>query len=217
MNFGYQPIAIHNALSDDARQLVCDQLDPQLADVHAMMRLPIDTDAGLSAGCNLAATQVLLSVVSGVSVTLFKKGMLIERGVRGRLFKEAIEQHYPWDQEIEAPERSFGAEAAREMYDLFRNPLAHALGVVDSETNSKGRLLTIEKAPMQEAELYDLEMSGSRVERWLPPTLLAKGSVLTLSVRSLYWGVRQMIERIVQTPDASAFTFLTASTKFSPP
>jgi len=60
---------------------------------------------------------------------------------------------------------------------------------------------------MQEAELCDLEMADAQSERWLTPTLLSKGPVLTLSVRSLYWGVRQMIEHIVRTPDACAFSF----------
>lgn len=207
MNFGYQPIVIHNGLSDDARQLICDQLDPQIADVHAMMRLPIDEDAGLKAGCNLASAQVLLSVMSGVSVTLFKRGKLTSRNERGRLFKAAVEQYYPWDQELDEHGRRFGADAANDMYYLFRNPLAHTLGVVDTDTNKDGRQLFIAKAPMQEAELYELEMAGSQTERWLRPTVVLNGHVIVLTVQSLYWGVRQMIERIVQTPEACAFSF----------
>jgi hypothetical protein len=135
--------------------------------------------------------------------------MLTERGVGGRLFREVVEKHYPWDQELDVPERRFGVDAAKEMYDLFRNPLAHALGVIHPEGNSEGRLLAIEKAPMQESELYELEMTDSGPERWLHPALLSSGLALRLSVSSLYWGVRQLVERVVRTPDACAFTFPT--------
>ncbi len=111
--------------------------------------------------------QVLLSLVSGVSTTLFKRDALSQTGNRGKLFKEVLQKHYPWDQEIDAPGRRSGAEAAADLYDLFRNPLAHTLGVVHTDTNRDGRRLMVAKAPLQEAELYDLEMTGSRPERWL--------------------------------------------------
>lgn len=207
MNPGYQPLATHNGLSEDARRLIFDQLDMQVADVHAMMRLPIDTDPGLQAGCNLAAAQVLLSIVSGVSTTLFKGDILGSRGDRGRLFKEVLKLHYPWDQEIDVPGRRSGANAASDLYGQFRNPLVHALGVVDTDTNEEGRWFTVAKAPMQAAELYELEMEKSRQGPWLPPTVVSNGRTVTLCIRSLYWGVREMIERVSHTDAACAFSF----------
>ena len=207
MSAGYQSLAIHTGLSNDAQNLIQQQLDMQVADVHTMMRLPIDDDPGLRAGCNLAAAQVLLSVVSGVSVTLFKRDTLGQRGISGRMFKELLAIYYPWDQEIEASGRRFGADGAADLYNLFRNPLVHALGVVDTDTNEDGRRLMVAKAPMQPVELYELETAGSRQERWLDPTIELNGRTVILRIPSLYWGVREMIDRVSLTPDACAFSF----------
>ena len=204
---GYQELGLHSGLSQDAQQLVRDQLDMQLADVHAMLRLPIDDDPGLRAGCNLAATQILLSVVSGVSTTLFRPSALVRRGNRGERFKDRLTRHYPWDQELDAPGRRSGGDAAADLYDLFRNPLVHSLGVVHTDTNPSGRMLLVVKATMLEAEIVGLEYSGSRADPWLEPTLILEGRALKLRVRSLYWGTRQMIEQVLQTTEACSFSF----------
>ncbi len=207
MTAGYQPIEIHHELSGDAVHLIRDQLDMQLADVHAMMRLPIETDPGLGAGCNLASAQILLSVVSGVSTTLFKRDVLSNRRGRRKLFVDAVKAHYPWDQEFEASGRRSGADAAQDLYALFRNPLAHTLGVADRAEDEEARQFYIAKAPMAERDLVELETTGPSQDRWLAPTLVLNGQRLTLCVRSFYWGVRQMIERVARTPDACAFSF----------
>jgi hypothetical protein len=204
---GYQSLPTHNGMSDDARRLVCDQLDMQLADVHAMLRLPISGDSGLAAGCNFAAIQVLLSVASGVSVTLFKPSAQTSRCNRGKLFKVIFVQHYPWEQELAAPGRRWGHDAAKDLYDLFRNPLVHALGVVDAATNRRRWCLSIDKTPMKDNEIADLEMTPPSGDTWLEPTLVLRDRTLTLCVRSLYGGVREMIERVSRTPNACSFAF----------
>lgn len=216
MNAGYQNLVFPNNLSRDAQRLIRDQLDMQLADVHAMMRLPINSDLGLKAGCNLAAAQVLLSLISGVSATLFHQG---EGGARGRskeLFIRVLETHYPWDQEIDTPDRHSREDAAKHLYSLFRNPLAHALGVVDTETNKDGRSLLVVKAPMQAAELYELEMTGQRSDRWLDPTIESNAQTVILRIKSLYWGVREMIERVSRTDYPRSFSFVNSSEKQEP-
>lgn len=207
MSAGYEPLETHNEMSNDARRLVQDQLDMQVADVHAMLRLPIEDDSGLRHGCNHAAAQVLLSVISGVSVSLFDRSAMRRRGNRGRLFKKLLVRHYPWDQELDVPGRRRGRNAADDLYKLFRNPLAHSLGVVDPNAYSGGRLLAVNKFLMQESEICDLEMATTREERWLEPTLVLSGQTLTLRVRSLYWGVREMVERVSRTTDARSFSF----------
>ena len=90
MPTGYQPLLLPEGLSPDTAKLIRDQLEPQLTDVHAMLRLPIDGDPGLRGGCNLSVTQVLLSVISGVSVTVYDPSALTRRGGRGKLFREAV-------------------------------------------------------------------------------------------------------------------------------
>lgn len=44
--------------------------DLYFSDVHAMLRLPLP-DKGIVAGQNFAITQVLMAVISGVSITLY--------------------------------------------------------------------------------------------------------------------------------------------------
>ena len=47
MSTGYQPLLLPEGLDPDSAKLIRDQLEPQLTDVHAMLRLPIDGDPGL--------------------------------------------------------------------------------------------------------------------------------------------------------------------------
>ena len=129
MSTGYQSLLLPKGLETGTAKLIRDQLEPQLADVHAMLRLPIVGDPGLQGGCNLSATQVLLSVVSGVSVTVHDPSALTRREDRGKLFREVLEKHYPWNEEQHVPGARLGADAAADLYSLFRNPLAHTLGV----------------------------------------------------------------------------------------
>lgn len=123
------------------------------------------------------------------------------------MFKEVLEKHYPWDQEIDVPGRRCGADGAADLCNLFRNPLVHALGVLDTDTNKDGRVLQIVKKPMQAVELYELEMKGACPVRWLDATVMSVDKTVSLRVRSLYWGVREMVERVSHTDEACAFTF----------
>ena len=193
MSTGYQSLLLPKGLAAGTAKLIRDQLEPQLADVHAMLRLPIDSDPGLRGGCNLSATQVLLSVVSGVSVTVYDPSALTGRGDRGKLFREVLEKHYPWKEEQHLPGARLDAAAAAELYRLFRNPLAHTLGVVDPQDNPSGRRVIIEKGSVPEADIVAQERATSRLADWTNPTLREDGDELVLWVRSFYWGVRQMI------------------------
>ena len=193
MSTGYQPLLLPEGLGPDTAELIRDQLEPQLTDVHAMLRLPIDGDPGLRGGCNLSVTQVLLSVISGVSVTVYDPSALTRRGGRGKLFREVLEKHYPWDEERHLPGARLDADAATELYDLFRNPLAHTLGVVDPQDNPTGRRVIIKKGSIPEAAIVATELATIRPSDWTDPTLQEDGNELILWVRSFYWGVRQMI------------------------
>ena len=193
MSTGYQPLLLPEGLDPDSAKLIRDQLEPQLTDVHAMLRLPIDGDPGLRGGCNLSVTQVLLSVISGVSVTVYDPSALTRRGGRGKLFREVLKKHYPWDEERHLPGARLDADAAAKLYDLFRNPLAHTLGVVDPQDNPSGRRVIIAKGSNTESYIVATEMATSRPADWTDPTLREKYNELVLWVLSFYWGVRRMI------------------------
>ncbi len=70
-------------------------------DVHAMLRLPAPT-VDITPGCNFAIAQVLASVVSGVSVTLYQhrgstgarfRGLLIDKGPCFSTARSIIRSH----------------------------------------------------------------------------------------------------------------------------
>ena len=74
------------------------QLSMQYGDIRSMIRLPLK-DQGITHGCNFAATSCLCSLVSGISVSLYKPVSMV--GIRqdrskkrvdpGILFKMLIE------------------------------------------------------------------------------------------------------------------------------
>ena len=176
-----------------------------------MFRLPIYEDDGLQGGCNLSATQILLSVVSGVSVTLYDPDALQRRGDRGKLFKNVMIDHYPWKQEKHISYARLNSDLANDLYDFFRNPLAHALGVVDPKHNPTGWRVLIDKGSFREKDIEETEKAVSRPTDWEDPTLRQDGTDLILWLRSLYWGVRTMIQDVAsvraQNQKQSSYTY----------
>lgn len=192
----YQELLLPSTLPPDVRGLIRRQLESQLADVHAMFRLPIKGDPGLQGGCNLATTQILLSIVSGVSVTLYQPAALNRRGVSAVLFKNLLIDHYPWEQEQHIAGARLGGDAAEDLYNLFRNPLAHALGVIGPKANPTARRVVIEKGSFREEDIEATESATSRPFDWENPTLREEGPDLILWAMSFYWGVRTMIQKV---------------------
>jgi len=173
----YQPLKINPATPARARRLV-QHLDTLLKDVHAMFRLPLQEE-GLTSGCNYAGAVFLIEIIGGISTTLFRG-----TGGSGEKFKTVVRDYYPWDLEG----RSDRAQAAKELYIFFRNPLAHALGMGDKKGG-------IGKQGFPEDQLEKFELSTSPP---LNPTLqsIPAEDTLHLSVDSLYWGIRVMITRL---------------------
>lgn len=190
----YTSLQLPHTLSPGFTYIVRNQLEPLLSDVHAMLRLPIDTEDGLQAGCNLSAASTLLSVVSGASVTIYNSGGLTQRGNRGELFRQLLINHYPWNQERHYTNGRFDADAASDLYDLFRNPLSHALGIFGPNEIPPGHRVVIEKGSISESEILILETTTVRPSSWPWPTLRRDGNDYVLWVRAFYWGVRKMIE-----------------------
>jgi len=176
-----------------------------------MMRLPIAGDSGLQGGCNFAIAQVLLSVVAGASVTLYDPGALSRRGDRGRLFREILIKHYPWDAERRIPGAVLDADAAEKLYVLLRNPLAHSLGVIDPAESAGFKRVVVLKGSFAEDVIESTERAAARPADWLDPTLRQDGTDLVLWVRSFYWGVRKMIEHVATARSTGTISFSTAS------
>lgn len=160
------------------RRFIDEHVSMQFDDVRAMMKLPLPKN-GLPAGCNFAAA-ALSNLISGVSVALYtpKKGTTGS----GAKFKELLVEWYPWESGEDK------ADKAKVIYDLVRNPLAHALGVL-----KKGSVaFAIEKEPLTEAQLEEIENATTR-PGWVPQAVRKEGAGYVLAVAGLYWGVFQML------------------------
>lgn len=128
----------------------------QFGDVHTMLRLPMPGSA-LDAGCNFAAANWLLALISGLSALLTPD--FDTRRISGDKFNEVLKKYYPWD--IQRPERDttpHGIDGTiGHLYDYFRNPLTHSLGI-----KTKGNyLVTVEKSPLSESDIERLEKSAA--------------------------------------------------------
>ena len=147
-----------------------------------MLRLPLP-ELGLEHGCNFAVTDRLCSLISGISVTIFMPSNPTRRDNKGKItwvgsgeaFKHLLKNFYPW---ASGDSRTEGVKA---LYDLFRNPFAHALGVQGKCSYQ----ICVKKDPLQNDQIEEIERSPTRPD-WLPPGLSGSEKQWTLDARGFY-------------------------------
>ncbi len=136
----------------------------------------------------------LLEMIGGISKVYYGHSSQ-EPGER---FKALLKNYYPWDLEPAA-----GADATsgpRLLYEAFRNPFAHTLGVPDQTIGGTGLCAY----SFSEADLEALERSATR-PLFAEKTLgIYPDGRLSLHIPGLYWGLRKMICRL--TDDAAMMT-----------
>ena len=192
-------VALRIAVStpSEVLSLINNQIRMQFEDVHTMLRLPMPEQT-LSAGCNFAGGNSLLALISGLSALLTPN--FVTSGNSAGKFKEAMKSYYPWDvQPTEGDTTPHGIEGTIDhLYGQFRNPLAHSLGI-----KTKGNyLVKIEKGPFSESDIEQLERSTTSPG---PAVIYAPIRIngedieqIRLNVANLYWGVREMLQRMTQ-------------------
>ena len=163
--------------------------DHYFRDVHAMLRLPAPA-IEVTPGCNFAIAQVLASVVSGVSVTLYKHS-----GPKGARFQGVLCDYYPWSQEPESPRDV--SESAKMIYALVRNPLTHDLGL-DLETRRRTHKIIVKRLTTDQGRCGHTEAGVEALEAEarpsrLSPTLKIEADRVVLLVEAFYWGIRKML------------------------
>jgi hypothetical protein len=201
----YHPIQPNPNTPSIVVDFIARLVDMQFHDVHCMLRLPIP-EHQLDAGCNFAAATYLLALISGLSTVLYRQG-----GRPGYRFKALMQDFYPWKDE---PSGSFPAKAAIPiLYELFRTPLTHTLGL-NTEASGEGsntiirrgrrpKLIAIAKLHLEpdkdhglpEWKIEELERSVIR-PAWLPATLRESQHGKKLVVESLYWGTRCLVTKL---------------------
>jgi hypothetical protein len=196
----YQPLRLDPACPARVQAFVRDTVESHFfADVRAMLRLPLP-EMGITAGCNFAALEVLMAVVSGVSVTLFDAEAGAKTGNRGRLFRDALTCAYPWGSEPvpETGKALLGSDAADVIYYTFRNPLTHSLGKRDRRVVVKVNRATREGIGHAETVIEALESHAQFPAITKPPlpTVWKRPDATVIFVERFYWGVRKMIETL---------------------
>ena len=163
-------------------------LSMQFGDVRSMLRLPLPK-SGIEYGCNFAATATLCNLVSGISVTIFKpskstrtnhKGKSVWIG-SGEAFKQLLKSCYPWEPGDNP------TDGAKALYDLFRNPLAHALGVHGKSSYQ----IDIKKNPLPNRQIEKIEKSSVR-PHWLSPGISGSGIKWEVVTEGFYRDVFHM-------------------------
>jgi hypothetical protein len=192
----YIPLALDSQTPPHVAGLIQSIENHFFRDVHTMLRLPLPHE-GLSAGCNFAIAQVLVAVVSGVSVTLYS-----HTGKNGGRFKALLRDFYPWSRERTNTVKP--KNGAKYIYSLIRNPLTHDLGL-DLENRSKvgkvaiNRLHLANTPPgLSESVVEQIERDPTRVTPSPTLTVTTTTKETVLQVEMFYGGVRTMIENLTR-------------------
>lgn len=204
----YQPLVLSPHTPAAVERFIRGQVDMQSHDVHCMLRLPMP-EAGLEAGCNLSAASVLLALIAGLSTVIYAG-----EGGAGERFRTMLDRYYPWTY---SPSGELTpAQTAKELYDLFRNPLVHALGL-DTKDRGRGKGARVVRQKrsagfnirigrnggLTEEEVEELERSDAR-----PPfaawTMLFEPNGRTLWVEGLYWGTRRLVRSLTEDEEVTA-------------
>lgn len=163
--------------------------DHYFRDIHAMLRLPAP-EIEVIPGCNFAIAQVLASVISGVSVTLYKHS-----GSKGTRFRGLLIDYYPWSEEPQVHENV--EMYAKLIYTVVRNPLTHDLGL-DLETRRRTQKVIIKRLTTNQRRCGHTESGVEALEmitrpRRMSPTIKIEPNRVVLLVEAFYWGIRKMI------------------------
>lgn len=164
-----------------------------LESVSTMLRLPMP-HYRLTANCSFVIAQTLLTAIAGASTTLFRESSKDRKNFEGIIVK-----FYPWAEEpanIVKPDR--GAEI---LYELFRCPFVHDLGVnLDQKThNITAKVLRAirDNKGLTWREIRSLERRQRRLG--MAPTVVERDDgTIVMQIEPLYWGTRRLFERLTR-------------------
>ena len=151
-----------------------------------VIKEPTDTAPGRQLQIPIA--HLLLATVAGVSTKLFQ---VSEKKGTGERFKECLIRYFPWD--IDPPTGVPCDKAAKILYQVFRNPMVHHLGlnkasdpvveigqVFRGTDDAEKRVEKLECLTVKPASEPCLVVTSGKQKLWLDP---------------FYWGVRKLVER----------------------
>lgn len=185
----YFPLALPDELPETVCTVIRRGVEPMLEDIRWMLSTPTGRlgTSGLPRQLQVPVALMLLATLEGVAAKLFQP----ERKMNGReRFKECLKRYFPWD--VDPPTGESQEKAGDILYDAFRNPLIHRLGLHDSKSPAAGIVLGF---PGDGAESSLERLERSRGKPISEPCLVVTPHRRTLWLEPLYWGVRILVER----------------------
>ena len=160
-----------------------------MQDVHWMLATVISepTDTGPRRQLQVPIAHVLLATVAGVSTQLLHAP---GKGTGGQ-FKECISRFFPWD--LDPPTGVSNHEAAKILYEVFRNPLVHHLGL-DRASAPAVRIGQVFRGTV-DAESRVEELERLTAKPYSEPCLVVTPERRVLWLDPFYSGVRKPVER----------------------
>ena len=187
----YRKVRLPTDAQDRDRNFVRRRIDPLLEEVHEIFKVTVRSGKDWNQGCNFTVTMALLNVVSGISVALYDHPPDTRSGAK---FKKSLELHFPWEEEDKYPNAILRGDAAKILYDIFRNPLTHNFGIFKS---TDFRYAKLAMGALPEHELGTIERAIRRPSAWERPTVMKTDDQVKLTPKCFYWGVRAMLYRAV--------------------
>ena len=190
----YIALSIPDCVPLQLQQFIRRGLEPFLRDVHKLLAYGDHTVPGDRQGLDHSTAVVLMSIVAGVSATLYAK----YRKQSGKQFEGFLTDWFPWD--LLPPLGGVDEHyAAKSIYDCFRNPFIHRLGLVERGDT-----------PFKFSKGFgdDESITGLEGMAILPAIGIArshafihtqKGDVLMLDC--FYWVIRKFIYSMVAYPN----------------
>lgn len=185
----YVELDLPDAIPTSVNSVIRRGVEPLLQDVHWMLATviaePADTEPGRQLQVPIA--HVLLATVAGVSAKLLHA----PGRKNGERFRECIIRFFPWD--IDPAAGVTSEEAAKILYEFFRNPLVHRLGL--NKASAPGVKIGQVFRGSDDAERRVEELEHRKVKPFSVPSLVVTPERRVLWLDPFYWGVRQLVER----------------------
>ncbi|NBX65924.1 MAG: hypothetical protein EBQ96_02905 [Proteobacteria bacterium] len=170
-----------------------------LKELHYILSTKWLETEGMPPVCpHTTASLMCLSIVSGVSSTLYKPAEYRETGCAKKHFEGVLTEFYPW--ELDTPKGITREDAVKALYKTLRNPAAHSLNIrfkkngnaqpvsfllphIESNEGLSQRIIK----PKHDFGSNSIEMSAEDTLEFAPTTF--------------YWGIRKMIEKMIDTEE----------------
>lgn len=171
------------------------------AEARTLLRLP-QPQVGLIAGCEFAAGSVMLAAIGGIAHALYRTDAGHEDS-----FRMVLTKHYPWDGEATSAAHALRTSSA--LLAEYRGepdprvsawPGTPASGVAGARKVRFRRLETEDGSGLDEQLLEVLEVARNWPLEVMASTLEIEGEVMTVNLERLYWGIREMVRRMVAQP-----------------